>query len=124
MQALQTSETSHTQVSSTPEFDVKNIIAPQPLNSSQFDNYIVQITDEWETEDGCGFTGDVLLHGQPIFSFENDGEHEGNKYLAHGEKNRENFGTFKEIAIANFPDKLEPIDYALIYLEVRDQQIK
>ena len=119
---MQTSETSPTQVSSTPEFNVESIISPKPLNPSEFDNYIVQITDEWETEDGCGFTGDLLLHGHPIFSFENDGELEGNKYLAHGESTRENFNTFKEIATANFPDKLEPVDYALIYLEVRDQQ--
>lgn len=116
---MPTSPTSPTPTSNTAE---EPLIATEPLSPTLFLPYTVQITDEWETEDGCGFTGDLLLHGKPVFSFENDGEHGENKYLPHGQEGRDALYDFKELSKENFPDRFEPTDYALIYLEIRDQE--
>ena len=117
---MPTSQTSPTPTSNTPEFDMASFVSPTPLDTNAFDSYKVDITSEWETEDGCGFTGDVLLNGIAVFSFENDGEMGANKYLPHGVEGREALSDFKKLSTENFPDKFEPVDYALIYLEVRD----
>lgn len=117
---MQTSQTSHTPTSSTPEVDMQSIIAPNPLSEEAFKPYTVEITSEWETEDGCGFTGDVMLNGEPVFSFENDGEGGANKYLSQDVESRQALTAFKALCKENFPDKYEATDYALIYLEVRD----
>lgn len=117
---MQTSQTSHTPTSNTPEEEP--LIAKVPLQPELFLPYTVQITDEWETEDGCGFTGDVLFNGQLAFSFENDGKRDENKYLPHGQEGKDVLYDFKELSKENFPDRFEPVDYALIYLELRDQE--
>ena len=117
---MQTSSTSPTPTPSTPEHDVQAIISPKPLDERAFDQYSVDITSEWETEEGCGFTGDILLDGVAVFSFENDGEGGANKYLTQTVDSRQALTAFKTLSKENFPDKYEATDYALIYLEVRD----
>lgn len=105
-----------------PAYDVSPLTVSEPLSTDAFSNYTLQITEEWETENGCGFTGDILKDGLIIFSFENDGNGGCNKYLPQGENSRQELRAFKELSVENFPDKLEADDYALIYLELRDQE--
>lgn len=91
----------------------------QPLDPVALIPYTVQITDEWETSDGCGFTGDLFFGDVQIASFENLGDGGCNKYLpVSGE--RERYRDFIRQCEAQFPDKSEPADYVLIYLELRD----
>lgn len=94
----------------------------EPLNPSAFTDYTVEITDEWETSKGCGFTGDVLRQGHAVFSFENNGDGGANKYLYHDQHSRDDFHLFTSLCEENFPKHFEAVDYALIYLEVRDQE--
>lgn len=93
-----------------------------PTDPLVFADYTVEITDEWETSTGCGFTGDVLRQGHVVFSFENNGDGGANRYLYHDQHSKDDFRLFTTLAEENFPQKFEAVDYALIYLELRDQE--
>jgi hypothetical protein len=100
------------------------LLSTDPLDPSTFDAYNIQITDEWESEGGFGYTGDVLKDGSHIFSFENEGVGDANKYLCPSSEAKSLFREFEQLCTEQFPDRFEPVDYGVIYLEVRDIQIK
>lgn len=95
------------------------LVLDQPISPKSLDSYTVDITDEWETSQGCGFTGDLLLNGRHIASFENNGDGGCNRYLPVS-GGREDFRAFCSLTKEQFPNRAEPEDYALIYLELRD----
>jgi hypothetical protein len=94
------------------------VLSTDPLDPQVFETYSVHITSEWDTEGGIGYTGDVLHKGEHIFSFENDGIGNATQYLY--ASNKAPFREFKTLCEEQFPNKFEPIDLGLIYLEVRD----
>lgn len=100
------------------------LLSTDPLDASTFDPYTVQITSEWEEENGYGYTGDVLKNGEHIFSFENEGQGGANKYLCGSSEAKSSFREFEALCWEQFPERFEPVDYGVIYLEVRDTQNK
>lgn len=169
--------------------DLLELLSADPVDPKVLEPYSIQITSEWETDEGnFGYTGDLFKNGEHIFSFENDGLGGPNKYLLNGEyskthavwyasagclpdsehpefvgtekecekfieensseyerpdtehdlyslsisewedEDKENshslFREFSALCVEQFPDRFEPVDFCLVYLEVRDQQNK
>lgn len=100
--------------------EMVTLVIDQPVDPEALSHYTVDITDEWETSNGCGFTGDLFVSGRQIASFENLGNGGCNRYLPVS-GGREDLRDFIALTKEQFPHRLEPEDYALIYLELRDE---
>lgn len=94
------------------------IEAYQPSDPAAFESYRVEITNEWETSRGIGFTGDVFLLDNHVFSFENLGDGGCNKYLSVVDP--ATLRAFHDLATSQYPGIPEPSDHAVMYIEVRD----
>ena len=98
-----------------------SFVIDQPITPPDFFKYNVEITHEWETSRGCGFTGDVIYGNDSVFSFENLGDGGCNKYLAFDERSKKALDEFFKLCKENYPQHSDSADYALIYLELRNQ---
>lgn len=98
-----------------------DIVPPyKPTDPEILAEYSIEITDEWETSAGVGFTGQVTREGERCFGFENLGNGGCNTYLCRSAGEAEAYEIFKVKVKEAYPDAFEPDDTALIYLEVRD----
>lgn len=95
--------------------------AYQPVSTSAFDDWSIQIVDEWETSRGIGFSADVFEKGNHVFSLENTGDGGCNRYLTGGA--REPFRRFESLSKEQYPAALEPVDTAVMWLEIRDLDV-
>jgi hypothetical protein len=93
------------------------LVGYEPLDPAAFEPYRVEVTQEWETSRGIGFTGDVFLNDTHVFSFENDGNGGCNKYLPVGDSSV--LRSFQDIAQSQY-DVSDPSDHAVMYIEIRD----
>ena len=84
--------------------------------------FSVEITDEWQVEDaGVGFSAIVYGYNGASFAVENDGNGGCNRYLTfdtHGESLLDAFSEASKGAYTR--PVLEPLDIALLWLELRD----
>lgn len=90
-------------------------VHPEPLKS-----FTITILDEWESDGGVGWNGEVFAPSGISFAVENDGMGERNRYLAHNAEAEALFAVFRIAAQVAFPNSDEPEDYACLWLEVRD----
>lgn len=89
-----------------------------PINPDLLDQYSIIVTQEWETQDGVGFTIAILKEGVHIATAENKGDGGANTY--HHETSLEDLRDFQSTCKDAYPHNIEPLDACVLWLELRD----
>lgn len=91
-----------------------------PTDPEVLEPFSITIVDEWETEGGVGWSGDVSSPSGASFGVENDGVGEDNRYLSYDPASQALLAVFREASETAYPDSEWPMDMACLWLEVRD----
>lgn len=91
-----------------------------PQDAEALAPFSITIVDEWETEGGVGWSGDVTTPSGVSFSVENDGVGGINKYMYYDDASKAVLVLFGEASNKAYPDNEEAMDMACLWLEVRE----
>lgn len=98
----------------------------QPSDPNIFDNYEIEVIDEWRNDDDTvGHSALVTHHMTPEVSFvvESDGGDSPTQYGYFDEDSKELYERFSADARRAYPNNLFPADTAVLWLELRDHEV-
>ena len=91
-----------------------------PADPDALKDYSIEVIDEWVTTNGVGASIDVHYKGEFAFAFEVCPNGGCNTYYANDDNGKAQLQKFRDLARFLYPDRSEPEDLAVSWIEFRD----